>query len=406
MGLYKLDRWIRWILSQTVLAVLGVHLVLAQDHLALKSVIERPTCHCCIGDPGGACCQNYCNIASLVPEQSRVPSAMIGLLSHFSAQERLASFSIAKSGPPSPLGKCAFRSALNIDNYVDAGAAKEFYDLASVTACDAFVPELLQARGDILAASSVGGITSAQRQISRKYVDICLSPSASIYKPELSTAETQRISRQLLLLVDDNGRPYCHGFYVKGRVVTADHCLRGRQLTDVLHVRSVSDPKPRDAVIEFRGGESNSAHPERDVALLKISAPSSDSWILNTISMGPPVPKGRLLLVQVSIYELIAAAVPYGADLSGALMSEDNPSCRLFGIGSGGLLLNGCQSDSGTSGAPYIQREASGEISLVGVHAGSTDLLTAQELHDCSISLPNYGVALPIRELLQKMGSP
>jgi hypothetical protein len=156
--------------------------------------------------------------------------------------------------------------------------------------------------------------------------------------------------------------------------------------------------------VVLRGGEQNSNYPEKDYALLRLNEPFADDSAADMNWLGEPLPNARLLVVQVNMYKLIATRTSFESNLDKLLTTEDNPSCRLFGDATHSFLLNGCQSESGTSGAPYIQKGAAGNLRLVGVHAGPTARLKTVELSDCSISLPNYGVRLPIPEMLKFMG--
>ena len=356
---------------------------------------QQPTCRCCQAAPESACCRDTCNILSLPENMSRTLEGALGI--------PVASRTDRKSAPPDPPGRCMFRSALKLENYSEAADAKAFFELPGVKACDRFVPTLLQQRRDILLAYSAGTVTQAHVATSKGYADICLSSAASIYKPLLSPAEVQKIADRTMLLISAAGLPYCHGFRVNGHVITADHCVHGVAIGGAVTVRAISSAKHLGAALVWRGGEDRSRNPEKDHAVLKLDEPYAGDGAADMSWLAEPVANARLLLVQANAYKQIAAGIQSDADFGPLVSVEDNPACRVFGVSPQGFLLNGCQTDSGTSGGAYIQKDATGNLRLVGVHGGQTGRLKTAELTDCGISLPNYGVKLPLAELRSLM---
>jgi hypothetical protein len=363
-----------------------------QEALASEWRVFRPTCPCCQSDPAGDCCQaHFCNPAMMSTMDFGDRVEFLSRANSNANDEKLKEI----------LGSCPLRAGLKIEHYSESAAAMAFFKSDAIKKCNMFVPDFLQVRQRILQAWQSNYLTVEDVAMSQKYINSCRSQGTSVFKPALSDDEAKKISRRVILLVTDGGQPYCHGFRLDHYILTADHCLRDVKVGDQISIRTLSSPEVLKAKLVMRGGEDNAKHLEKDYAILKTDGAFHDENTVVKNWIGAPQANSRLFLFQVNIYELIAAKASLQSNFEPFLTREDNPACRIFAVTDQPFLLNGCQTESGTSGAAYIQKDAKGDLRVVGVHSGLTDTITAEGLGDCSISLPNYGVKLPLAETLK-----
>lgn len=347
-----------------------------------NSDTQLPTCRCCTAGKW-ACC-------------SGCPGTAM-----FSAPKGLSLESIVPAGepqpPPSPLGVCRFKNTLDLKAYPKREAAEAFYAQPSVQACDAYMPTVLKRRDAIIENYQQGNSSAEDVEISRKYAELCLAEAASVYNPTLSASARQTIYASTVILLGPNDQPYCHGIRIKDHVLTAQHCadtLPGNSKT----MRHLGFAEKLTANVVWRGAKP--LQEPRDLALLAISHATASTA---SISLGEPIVNARLLIVQMNLFKVIAGNLGPTQSFEAASTVEDNPSCRLFGVAKEGYLLHACQTERGTSGAAMFQKDANGRLRLIGVHSGPTARIPDPNLNQCSISLPNYGVRIPLSDIRKAM---
>jgi hypothetical protein len=297
-------------------------------------------------------------------------------------------------------GLCKYQSALdtkNLDEHIDIEA---FYNLDSVKRCDKYIPTLLKKRLNIQKTLISGKITPEIEELSRSYSQLCLGESATVYRPVVSAVELTQIRDRLAFLVDSKGQIECHGFLINQYVLTAKHCVSA---DNTALVRKIRNPETFEATqVEVPTTAADAAATE-DFALLRINEYGGLTSFSELDWIDKPRAMGRLVIVQSNIYRRIAVGLTPLADLEDTLTREDNPACRLYGATDDGYLLNPCQTEWGTSGVPYFQRDSRGRIRMVGVHGGASRGLASPDLQACQVSLANYGVRLPVEALLKIM---
>lgn len=341
---------------------------------------QVPVCPCCTRDP--TCCDGNCHQTMFAP--------MLGALEGMTP----------KTKPASPPVSCRVQKNIENRTLADSDQIEAFYNLASVKACEEFLPKLIPKRKEIYQNLQKGAITSEMQELSTNYSRLCLE-SMTVYLPMLSRNEIEQVHERLAFLLDAKGQVNCHGFRINRYVVTARHCLPA--------VGKFADVRFAGAPDVFKGapvaiGGSDAAE-EDDYGLLQLkdyNAVTLDSE-LNWI--GEPQPMDRVAIFQSNVYKRIAAGSAAHANLNDSLTREDNPFCRLYGVTSEGFLLHPCQTEWGSSGTPYFQRDPSGWLRVVGVHAGATIGLSAPELNACRVALSNYGVRIPAAALRQIIGA-
>jgi len=288
---------------------------------------------------------------------------------------------------------CRFEPALNEAVRADKSDLDAYFNLEGVKDCDKFMSSLRRQRIAIRARLNKGEEpTQEMVDLSEQYNSLCMSAVARVYKPVLTDQDRARIAERTVFLVDKRGQVECHGFRMNEYVLTAKHCLT--ELSPA--VRSANGRTFKTDVVIL-----DKQNPARagDYVLLRIrdydlgKDESEIEWL------GEPHSQGRLAILQSNIYRRISDNSQANLDLTSSLALEDNPVCRLYGISSEGYLFHACQTEWGTSGAGYFQRDSAGRLRLVGIHSGATRGLRAPELNACKSRLANYGVRLPVAAL-------
>jgi hypothetical protein len=391
----------------------------------------QPVCPCCSNQPKDPCC-SACMSSSIGDSLMTLRPGELSLMERIKQRHLAAPTSgeVADSAklsremaaaylalndflemkkalpPPSTianvnnvLGACYLRDAVGLEHNPEKETAKAFYESPSAKDCDEIVPTLRRRRTQIRASFVNGNISAEQREIASRYVHACLAGSSESFAPKLNKGDIAAIvSRTFLIPQADGKQLLCHGFRLNGRIVTADHCVTDKKVGDQINVRTLASATLLPAKVAFRGGYDRS-RPDRDFAVLKLESVEDRDSSVDLEWLAAPVPGERIFVSQVNIYQQIALGNEANEDLTSAVSTQDNPACRLGARIKDDLLLNSCQSEGGTSGAAYIQKDGAGRLRLVGVHSGPTGLLLSPEFYQCERPMGNYGVALPVAEI-------
>ena len=301
------------------------------------------------------------------------------------------------------LGACPLRDEIGAEHNPEPKSALGYYQSPQVQACDEIVGELDPERDSMAAAYVIGALTNDQRALAKRYSTTCLTGEPLVYEPQLSVADIASIKSRTLLLLRKDGHLKCHGFRLNGYFITADHCVEDIKISDEVEVRTLDSPEPLKAVLTMKGGEGIASRPDLDYAILKLRKPLPDDGPADLTWLNTGINGSRLFVTQVNVYTLIAQDVTLQSSLVSRTVTSDQPICRLSVKGTGAYLLNSCHSEHSTSGAAYIQKDSDGRLRFIGVHAGETSGLPSRALADCARSFPNYGIALPLDIVREKL---
>ena len=415
-ALWQLSTWA--LIGSALLVAGGGAIAWSADREArVNRGTEQSVCPCCSDDPDSVCCKG-CSVGSLSLHATiRSPplATQLESIAHVSTfatagVRALDNFAriLADVPPPqpavdSPLHSCRYVGQIGTSHNPEQAAARAYFAVPEVLACNKAVPAL-RSRGEVNLLSSAGALSAADRNIVSDYVQACLSPSASVYAPQLQDSDIAAIRGRLTFQISlDESRIECEGFRLNNYVVTAAHCLGHMNEGDFVKVRGVDSPQTSVATVALIGTKDSYQHPELDYGLLKLQVKFDGDSEADLTWLSSPEPMGRLFLIQANSFTLMLKAIPTNSPFTDAINIQDNPACRAITAPPSPFILNGCQSEGGTSGSPYFQRAADGALRLVGVHAGLTSEFDGADLSDCAWSLPNYGVVLPIAKLVAKM---
>lgn len=277
--------------------------------------------------------------------------------------------------------------------------------LPTTAACDAVIPQFTTPVRT--AIRYLAGKKEGLREFSaicKQYVDACLSLQSLVFEPTFSDTDRQEALSRVVLLVATDGRPYCHGFKLGGFVVTAAHCISDLPEGEDINIRSIASPAVSPFKPVLTGPKKGPSFGNGDYALLRAQDPLVVTTDEDRAWLGSPIMNKRMLIPQVNSYRLISSGFQTAPDLTALLSFEDNPLCKASGVSADGFILDGCQSAEGTSGTPYLQKDTSGHLRLVGIHSGETSGLSDGSLAGCATALANYGVAVPYRLFIRAMG--
>lgn len=381
-----------------------------------KNETMIPPCPCCTGKTW-ACCSTGCSLSSVV-KMSTIAKVQFQTASTSVSSTTSASSSSAEPVVSNPLGACPYDAALDLANYAEAATAKAYYESAEMAACIPAAGALRRVRDDILTSYYFKSLSTQQIAISKAYADFCMAPasqtqkSAAVYAPVMTPQDRAHILERLVLLVAKDGRPVCHGYRFNDQVLTAEHCAENFDAQGKGQARTITSATTYPVSIVKRGSGGGMFKMERDYLVLKLhGAPAAAIAGSANEVMAAPIPNARLLMAQVNVYKLIASAAATDGGLGSAVVFEDNPFCRLFGVSDEGFLLHACSTESRTSGLPLFQKDAAGKLRLVGIHNGATlaedrKQQLPDKLRDCALALPNYGTMLRRDDLRQYFAGP
>jgi hypothetical protein len=279
---------------------------------------------------------------------------------------------------------------------------ERYGDLDAMASCSQAAGNLIPLRGNIYSRR----VEAAEDAAIRNYANLCLKPDLMMYGSELTEAEKQALVDRLVLLVDSDGDIACHGFRLGVHVITAKHCVQDvapPATPAVWRVRTVRSSKLYEATEVELGnrGIDPDEQPNLDYALLRLArfegAPDDPGEWLGTVAAGE-----QLIVLQSNMYQRYVHSIKGAVDLAESVMIQNNPVCYARVVTSEGYIFHPCQTEWGTSGAPLLQRDASGRIHLVGVHGGSIRRVPG-DLATCASTVPNQGIQVPVGELLAAM---
>jgi hypothetical protein len=344
--------------------------------IARDETIQQPVCDCC--DLGkSSCCKPSC-FGRRASAPAMLKAEAVPGVGASSGQCPL---------PRQPAGLSAPLQTLRAA-YAELGAMEE---------CSNAAAALMPHRPAIYD----GVIQADARSAMRTYAAACLNKDLLAFGSDLTTTEEQSIIEHLAVFLNDGDEVFCHGFRIGAHVVTAKHCLdrTGTGSPPTWQVRTMASTKVFTATERALSNMSANltSQPNLDYALLHLadySGPADDAgrWL------GKAVAGERLIFPQSNMYKRYVANMQDASALAGTVTIQNNPVCYARAVTPEGYIFHPCQTEWGTSGAPLLQRDATGTIRLVGVHDGATGRVPG-DLGQCGRVVPNHGVQIPIAEL-------
>ncbi|MGQ0686567.1 hypothetical protein [Bradyrhizobium sp.] len=190
----------------------------------------------------------------------------------------------------------------------------------------------------------------------------------------------------------------CHGLITDMKLLTAVHCFLnakpdiGESVTisvpSRMTFKTLAGKKLTLELCEFCHAASMIWTNSRDV----IEVPILNAAALTEIASAD-IPRvkieigDQLILFGYSPYERLVAL---GEAREPLVMKDDMALCSVFDSRDR-IVVHGCQTGPGTSGAPIFVRKL-GELAIGGVHAGATDALPVP-MRRWSPTIANYGVS-------------
>lgn len=286
-------------------------------------------------------------------------------------------------------------------------------------ACRKAVRALLAERVQIVEAYANGpprAMIGEHIDTARHYAESCLDDGLLQNRRQLSAAERDYLRSHVGFIVLrlnpewEDAQPICHAARIGRFVVTAQHCVPvdatlggyvfGYQ-SDI-SFRFMDRPTQYGLSLRRLGTEQSFVQERHaDFAVLEIVGAPELNERTSHAAIGALSLFDDLILQSSNVYSRIAADIHSGTaeHFSGAVAYENSVLCRPAHVTPQGLFLHGCQTEDGTSGAPFFQRR-DGRLVFVGLHNGRTDALETPDLSACAAGLPNYGIHVAPAELI------
>ena len=136
---------------------------------------------------------------------------------------------------------------------------------------------------------------------------------------------------------------------------------------------------------------------QHDYVILNLAAPAQRSYAeVTPAKFRDPKLGDDIILPVFNLYRYLADDQPK-QHWAKFVVVDDGPTCMVFSMVLGELILHGCNTQNASSGAPMLNVDDDGAVSILGVHAGGfpfserdPDVWEAVQI-DTRL-LPNYGV--------------
>lgn len=172
------------------------------------------------------------------------------------------------------------------DRRTNRAQLSRFMALSIVSACDTAIAQFTPSvRTTIRYLAKQREALREYASICKQYVDVCLSSQSLIFEPTFSAADRAQVLSRLILLVNDDGEPFCHGFKLGSFVITAAHCAK----TPQIEVRGISSPVRSIYDVVRKGAQKGGTFGSEDFALLRNKDPSVVTTAEDIAWLGQPL---------------------------------------------------------------------------------------------------------------------
>jgi len=239
-----------------------------------------------------------------------------------------------------------------------------------------------------------------RRTIVQRYTEHCLYRLAEANEVGILSAENKE------LILSQSGEilgidQQCIGTISDSKVYTSKHCFlkatkeHGIELVVPPSGISLRTFSGKLIPLQTRDGSVAPPNMTADSDWIALSIDQQADIPVRTIKLRPDLAGEWRPVMLLAPHRYLRALGACGAgqreeDISNTLVLDITPGCTIFAR-EGDLVYHGCQTQKGMSGTPLLTL-ADGELALVAIHAGPSDVLSTPYAKELSARFPNYAV--------------